>query len=96
MSALAHDRQFLVMLGAAFGTAALLVLVSAWSTAGDGIEHWARARWTLAPLVLCLAAALACGWGAWRRRTVPAAWVPLAGGVATAVAAVVASLTGRF
>lgn len=94
MSALAADRGARILLTAAFAAAALLSLVSLWSSSGDAPEHWARARWTLGPLVLGVVAAVACVVGAWRRRAVPAAWVPLAGGALTAAAAVVASATG--
>lgn len=96
MSTLGRDRPARLMLGAAFAAAALLVLVALWSSSGDAPEHWARARYTVPPLVLCLAAAAACARGAWTRRTSPALWVPLAGGAATALAAVAAALAGKL
>ena len=96
MSALGSDRPARLMLGAAFAAAALLVGVALWSASGDAPEHWARARFTIAPLVLCLAAAAVCAHGAWARRDSPALWVPLAGGAATALAAVAAAFAGTL
>jgi multisubunit Na+/H+ antiporter MnhE subunit len=95
MSALGQDRPARLMLGASFGAAALLVLVALWSASGDAPEHWARALHTIAPMAACVAAAAVSVRGAWRRRAEPALWVPLAGGAATALAAVAAALAGR-
>lgn len=96
MSTLGQDRPARLMLGAAFAAAALLVGVVLWSVSGDAPEHWARARYTVPPLIVCTLAAVVCARGAWARRASPALWVPLAGGATTALAAVVASLTGRL
>jgi hypothetical protein len=96
MSALARDRRARLLLGAAFASAALLVLVSLWSSDAAAPELWARARWTLLPLVLCLIAAAGCLLAAWRRRVERALWVPLCGAATTALAAVAASLLGKL
>lgn len=96
MSAFADDRVARGLLGAAFGASALLVVVALWSVAGDAPEHWARARWTLGPLLACLVAAGACLGGAWIRRADRSRWLPLLGGALTACTAIAASLSGRL
>jgi len=92
MSAFADDRAARWALGAAFASAALLVVTTLWSGSVEAPVHWARARWSLLPFVLCLAAGGAAAWLAWRRRTVPARWVPLLGGALTCAAALLGSV----
>jgi len=96
MSTFARDRHARLLLGSAFVAAALLVLTSLWSSSAAAPEHWARARWSLLPLALCIVAAAACGHGAWRRRAERSLWLPLVGAAATALAAAAASLLGKF
>jgi hypothetical protein len=96
MSTLGRDRGARWSIGAAFALAAVLVVTTIWSTSGDAPAHWARARFTLIPLLACAVAALLCARGAWLRRGERASWIPLAGAAATALAAIAASLSGRL
>lgn len=94
MTPLGDDRVARWVLAAAFGSAALLVVISLWSGSVAAPLHWARARWSLPLFALCIAASGASAWLAWRRRTVPTLWVPLVGGALTCIAAMLSSVIG--